>query len=145
MVEFDEIAVRNEMIEVLRQGFADYNDILKTEVQIDSEEPQETSFPCCIVSVINPVSEQKYDDDCGSFRKIRFSLECDLYAKELGNFTLSDSISKLSQTLVKIIIQKYPTFIVTRNASMPYRTDVKRRIIDFSCVYDVEDKIIYSN
>ena len=145
MVEFDEIALRNEFIEVMRNGFADYYDLLKTEVQVESEQPQEASFPCCIVRLVNPVSDQKYDDNRGSFRKIRFSLECDLYSNELEDFKLGDSIIKLSQLLIKIIITKYPTFVVTRNSAVPYRTDVKRRVVDFSCTYDIENKIIYSN
>ena len=145
MVEFDEIALRNEFIEVMRNGFADYYDLLKTEVQVESEQPQEASFPCCIVRLVNPVSDQKYDDNRGSFRKIRFSLECDLYSNELEDFKLGDSIIKLSQLLIKIIITKYPTFVVTRNSAVPYRTDVKRRVVDFACTYDIENKIIYSN
>ena len=36
MVEFDEIALRNEFIEVMREGFANYYDLLKTEVQVES-------------------------------------------------------------------------------------------------------------
>jgi hypothetical protein len=145
MVEFDEIALRNEFIEVMREGFANYYDILKTEVQVESEEPQEASYPCCIVSLVNAVSNQKYDDSRGSFRKIRFSLECDLYSNELEDFKLGDSIIKLSQLLIKIIIEKYPTFVVTRNSAVPFRTDVKRRVVDFACTYDIENKIIYSN
>ena len=113
MVEFDEIALRNEFIEVMREGFANYYDLLKTEVK-SSEEPQEASYPCCIVNLVNPISDQKYDDSNGSFRKIRFSLECDLYSNELDDFKLGDSIIKLSQLLIKIIITKYPTFVVTK-------------------------------
>lgn len=145
MVEFDEIALRNEFIEIIREGFTSYYDTLKTEVQVESEEPQETSFPCCIVNISNPVSDQKYDDSEGSFRKIRFSLECDLYSKELDDYKLGDSIIKLSQILIKIIITKYPTFVVTRNSAVPFRSDVKRRVVDFACTYDIENKIIYSN
>lgn len=145
MLEFDEIALRNEFMEVVRDGFSDYYDILKTEVQVESEEPQQASFPSCIVSIVNPISNQKYDDSDGTFRKIRFSLECDLYSKELEDFKLDDSIVKLSQLLIKIIVTKYPTFVVTRNSSVPYRTDVKRRVVDFACTYDIENKIIYSN
>ena len=145
MVEFDEIALRNEFIEVMREGFANYYDLLKTEVQVESEEPQKASYPCCIVNLVNPISDQKYDDSKGSFRKIRFSLECDLYSNELNDFKLGDSIIKLSQLLIKIIITKYPTFVVTRNSAVPFRTDVKRRVVDFACTYDIENKIIYSN
>ena len=145
MVEFDEIALRNEFIQVMRNGFADYYDLLKTEVQVESEQPQEASFPCCIVRLVNPVSDQKYDDNRGSFRKIRFSLECDLYSNALEDFKLGDSIIKLSLLLIKIIITKYPTFVVTRNSAVPYRTDIKRRVVDFACTYDIENKIIYSN
>ena len=145
MIEFDEIALRNEFIEIIREGFTSYYDTLKTEVQVESEEQQETSFPCCIVNISNPVSDQKYDDSEGSFRKIRFSLECDLYSKALDDYKLGDSIIKLSQILIKIIITKYPTFVVTRNSAVPYRTDVKRRVVDFACTYDIENKIIYSN
>ena len=145
MVEFDEIALRNEFIEIIREGFTSYYDTLKTEVQVKSEEQQKTSLPCCIVNISNPVSDQKYDDSEGSFRKIRFSLECDLYSNELDDFNLGDSIIKLSQLLIKIIITKYPTFVVTRNSAVPFRSDVKRRVVDFACTYDIENKIIYSN
>ena len=145
MVEFDEIAVRDEFIGEIREGFANYYDLLKTEVQTDSEEPQEASYPCCIVNIVNPISDQKYDDSNGSFGKIRFSLECDLYSKALDDYKLGDSIIILSQLLIKIIITKYPTFVVTRNSEVPFRTDVKRRVVDFACTYDIENKIIYSN
>lgn len=145
MIEFDEIALRNEFIEVMRENFANYYDLLKTEVYVDSSEPQEASYPCCIVNLVNPVSDQKYDDSNGTFRKIRFYLECDLYSKELDDFKLDDSIIKLSQLLIKIIITKYPTFVVTRNSAVPFRSDVKRRVVDFACTYDIENKIIYSN
>ena len=145
MVEFDESALRDEFIEIMREGFANYYDLLKTEVQVESEEPQEPSFPCCIVNLFNPISDKKYDDSNGSFRKIRFSLECDLYSNELEDFKLGDSIIKLSQLLIKIIITKYPTFVVTRNSAVPFRSDVKRRVVDFACTYDIENKIIYSN
>ena len=145
MVEFDEIALRDEFIEVMRENFANYYDLLKTEVYVDSSEPQEASYPCCIVNLVNPVSDQKYDDSNGTFRKIRFSLECDLYSKELDDFKLDDSIIKLSQLLIKIIITKYHTFVVTRNSAVPFRSDVKRRVVDFACTYDIENKIIYSN
>lgn len=145
MVEFDEIELRNEFIEIIREGFTSYYDTLKTEVQVKSEEPQEPSFPCCIVNLVNPISDQKYDDDRGSFRKIRFSLECKLSSNELDNFSLEDSIIILSRLLIKIIITKYPTFVVTRNSAVPFRSDVKRRVVDFACTYDIENKIIYSN
>lgn len=145
MVEFDEIALRNEFIEAIREGFAEEYDLLKTEVQVDSEEPQEPSFPFCLVSITNPVSDQKYDDSDGSYQIIRFSLECDLYSNALEGFSLNDSVIKLSQLLIKTIITKYPTFVVARNSIVPYRTDVKRRVIDFSCTYDIKNKIIYSN
>ena len=145
MVDFDEIALRNEFIKVMREGFANYYDLLKTEVQVESEEPQEASYPCCIVNLVNPISDQKYDDSEGSFRKIRFSLECDLYSNELDDFKLGDSIIKLSHLLIKIIITKYHTFVVPRNSAVPFRTDVKRRVVDFACTYDIENKIIYSN
>lgn len=145
MVEFDEIALRNEFIEVIREGFADYYDLLKTEVQVESEEPQEASYPCCIVSLVNPVADQKYDDSSGSFKFSRFSLECDLYSKALDDFKLGDSIIKLSQLLIKTIVTKYPTFVVTRNSAVPFRTDVKRRVVDFACTYDIKNKIIYSS
>jgi hypothetical protein len=129
----------------MREGFANYYDLLKTEVQVEREEPQQASYPCCIVNLVNPISDQKYDDSRGSFKKIRFSLECDLYSKEIGDYKLGDSVIKLSQLLIKIIISKYPTFVVTRNTAVPYRTDVKRRVVDFACTYDIENKIIYSN
>lgn len=147
MVEFDEIELRNEFINDIREGFAEYYDLLKAEVQVESNNMQEVTFPCCLVKLVNPISDQKYDDSDGSYQKIRFSLECDLYSKELEYFSVEDSVIKLSQLLIKIIISKYPTFVVTRNSNIPYRakTDVKRRIVDFACTYDVKNKIIYSN
>jgi hypothetical protein len=145
MVEFDEIALRNEFIDTIRDGFADYYDLLNTEVQVESQEPQEASYPCCLVSLVNPVSQQQYDDSNGSFQIIRFSLECDLYSNLIEGFNLGDSIIKLSQLLIKIIITKYPNFVVTRNSAVPFRTDIKRRVVDFACTYDVKNKIIYSN
>jgi hypothetical protein len=119
--------------------------LLKTEVQVESEEPQEASYPCCLVSISNPVSDTRYDDSEGSYRIIRFSLECDLFSNELEDFKLGDSIIKLSQLLIQIIITKYPTFVVTRNSTAPFRTNIKRRVIDFACTYDIENKVIYSN
>ena len=145
MVEFDEIALRNEFIDTIRDGFAKYYETLKTEVQVESEESQQASYPCCLVSLLNPISQPQYDDSNGSFQIIRFSLECDLFSNELDGFNLADSIIKLSQLLIKIIITKYPNFVVTRNSAVPFRTDVKRRVVDFACTYDIENKIIYSN
>lgn len=145
MVEFNEITLRDEFIDTIRSGFDEEHDLLKTEVYVDSEEPQESSFPCCIVSITNPVSDQKYDDSNGSYQIIRFSLECDLYSNQLEGFKLNDSVIKLSQLLIKTIINKYPNFVVTRNSAVPYRTDIKRRVVDFACTYDIKNKIIYSN
>ena len=145
MVQFDEIELRNEFIDKIREGFANYYELLKTEVQVESEEPQQATFPCCLVSIVNPVSEQKYDDSKGSFQIIRFSLECDLYSNELEDYKLGDSIIKLSQILINIVLSNYQNFVVTRNSAVPYRTDVKRRVIDFACTYDTQNKIIYSN
>lgn len=145
MVRFNKIGLRNEFIDVIREGFANYYDLLKTEVQVESEEQQEASYPCCIVSIVNPISDQKYDDSSGSFRKVRLSLECDLCSKQLDDFSLGDSIDLLSEILIQTIITKYPNFVVTRNSLVPYRTDVKRLVVDFACTYDIENKIIYSN
>lgn len=145
MIEFDEIALRNEFITTIREGFAQHYDKLKAEVFVDSSEPQEPSFPCCIVNLVNPIADQKYDDSDGSFKKIRLSLECSIFSQELEDYKLDDSIIILSQLLIKIIISKYPTFIVTRNSGVPYRIDTKRRVVDFACTYDIQNKIIYSN
>ena len=145
MVEFDEIELRNEFMNTIREGFASYYELLGTEVQVESEEPQEASFPCCIVKIVDPVSQQRYDDSSGSFQIIRFSLECDLYSNMLEGYTLGDSVTKLSQLLIKTIISKYPNFVVTRNSQVPFRTDIKRRVVDFACTYDIKNKIIYSN
>lgn len=144
-IGFDEIAVRNEFMSKISEIFANEYDLIGTEVSIISSIDQEASFPCCVVKIVNPVSNTKYDDSRGSFRKVKFSLECDLYSKELGKYSREDSVILLSQILIKGLINKYHTFVVTRNNSVPYRTDVKRRVVDFSCTYDVETKIIYSN
>lgn len=145
MVEFDEIELRNEFLNAIREGFAEYYDLFETEVQVESEEPQEASFPCCLVRLVSPVSDQKYDDSGGSFQIIRFSLECDLFSNALGDYTATDSVTKLSQMLIKIVLSKYHNFVVTRNNQVPFRSDVKRRVVDFACTYDIKNKIIYSN
>ena len=145
MIEFDEIELRNEFINTIREGFAEYYDLLGAEVQVESEEPQEATFPCCIAKLVNPISDQKYDNSSGSYQIIRFSLECDLYSNRIADYTATDSITKLSQLLIKIIISKYPTFVVTRNSQVPFRVDIKRRVVDFACTYDIKNKIIYSN
>lgn len=145
MIEFDEIELRDEFIDIIRNGFAEIYDVIKTDVYVDSEETQSSSFPCCFVNIISPISNRKYDDDRGTYRMISFSLECDLYTKALDGYSLSDSVIKLSQALIKIVVSKYPNFIVTRATNVPFKTDTKRRIIDFACTYDVEKKIIYSN
>lgn len=144
-VGFNEIAVRNGFMSKITEIFANEYDLLGTEVVVGTSIDQEPSFPCCIVRIVNPVANTAYDDSAGSFRKINFSLECDLYSKELENFSLEDSVIALSQILIQGMIEKYHTFVVTRNMSVPYRTDVKRRVVDFACTYDVENKIIYSN
>lgn len=145
MVEFDEIELRNEFIETIRNGFAEYYDLLGVEVQVESEEPQEASFPCCITRIVSPVSDKKYDDSEGSFKIIRLSLECDLFSDKIADYSATDSVTKLSQMLIQIILSKYHNFVVTRNNAVPFRTDVKRRVVDFACTYDIKNKIIYSN
>ena len=145
MVEFDEIELRNEFIETIRNGFAEYYDLLGVEVQVESEEPQEASFPCCITKIVNPISDKRYDDGDSSFNVIRFSLECDLFSDGIADYSATDSVTKLSQMLIQIILSKYKNFVVTRNNAVPFRTDVKRRVVDFACTYDIKNKIIYSN
>ena len=145
MVEFDEIAIRNYFINEIQEVFANEYDLIGTEVEVSAWERQETTFPCCIVSLINPIGVERYDDSRGSFRFVNFSLNCDLYSNELGEYSLEDSVIKLSQILIKGIIEKYGTFVVTRNSSVPFRTDVKRRNVTFRCTYDNVNKIIYSN
>ena len=107
MVEFDEIELRNEFIETIRNGFAEYYDLLGVEVQVESEEPQEASFPCCITKIVNPISDKRYDDGDNSFNVIRFSLECDLFSDAIDDYSATDSVAKLSQMLINIILSKY--------------------------------------
>lgn len=145
MIEFDEISIRNEFIKLIREIFAGEYDLLGTEVQVEAFEPQEASFPICLVSLLNPISVQRYDDSDGSFGYVDFSLNCELFSNELNELPLEDSIVKLSQILIKGVLEKYPSFIITRNNSVPFRTDVLRRVVTFHCVYDNANKIIYSN
>lgn len=145
MLEFNEIEIRNNFISDIIEVFEKEYDLIGTEVGVYSFVNQETTFPCCIVSLLNPISVEKYDDSEGSFRFVNFSLNCDLYSNELEDFNLEDSVIKLSQILIKGIIEKYGTFVVTRNSDVPFRTDVHRRTITFRCTYDNINKIIYSN
>lgn len=145
MVEFDQIKIRNEFIDVIKAVFKEEYDTIGSEVDVYSYIPQEASFPCCIVSILNPVSTERYDDSDGSYRFVTFSVDCDLYSKQLDNFDLEDSIIKLSQILIKGLLSSYPNLVVTRNNALPYKTDAFRRAVSFRCVYDNKQNIIYSN
>lgn len=146
MFEFDEIAIRDEFIAHIQEVFAKEYDLIGSEVYVGSSfEGEHASFPCCIVSLIEPTSAEKYADSSGTFNFVNFSLNCDLYSNKLDNFSLEDSVIKLSQILIKGMLEKFKTFVVTRNTSVPYRTDIKRRTVTFRCTYDNKNKIIYSN
>ena len=144
MIEFDELAIRNAFIKDIEEIFADEYATIGTEVIVSASDSQETTFPCCLVNLLNPLSNERYDANDGSFRYVDFSLNCDLYSNALENNTATDSVIRLSQILIKGILTKYGTFVVTRNNDVPFRTDVKRRTVTFRCTYDNENKIIYS-
>lgn len=143
--KFDEISFRNEFINALKEIFANEYDTLQTEVEVIDNENQESTFPCCVVSVLNPLSNEIYDDSEGTFQKISVSINLDLYSKKLDNFSLSDSIIILSRIALNGLLYKFPNIIVSRNSNAPYRTDVLRRTLTFRMVYDIREKIIYSN
>lgn len=145
MKQFDERAIRNAFMSDIKAIFDNANNTIKESVSVLSSNYQPATFPCCVVKILNPVSDTKYDDTNGTYRKIRLSLSCDLYSKELDDYSLEDSVIILSQILIKGFIQKYGTFTVTRNNDVPYRSDVARRNVVFICTYDVEENIIYSN
>lgn len=145
MLSFDEIAIRNEFIEHIKEVFNKQYDIIGSEVEVAPRESQDATFPCCLVNLIEPVSAENYADSGGTFQFVNFSLNCDLYSKELNNFSIDDSIIKLSNILINGILEKYSNLIVTRNSNVPFRTDTLRRTITFRCTYDSKNKIIYSN
>lgn len=145
MVEFDEIAIRNEFIAHIQQVFANEYALIGCEVEVSPRESQNASFPCCLVNLIEPTSAEAYADSDGAFNYINFSLNCDLFSKEIEGFSLDDSIIKLSQILIKGILEKYSNLVVTRNSIVPFRSDTLRRTITFRCTYDNKNKIIYSN
>ena len=145
MVEFDEIAIRNEFIAHIQEVFAKEYDLIGSEVEVAPRESQEATYPCCLVNLIEPVSAERYSDSDGTFNYINFSLNCDLYSNKINDFSLDDSIIKLSQILIKGILEKYSNLVVTRNNLVPFRTDILRRTVTFRCTYDNKNKIIYSN
>lgn len=143
--KFDEISFRNQFIDALKEIFANEYDTLQTEVEVLDNENQKSTFPCCVVSIINPLSNGTYDDSEGSFQKITLSLNIDFYSKKLDNFSLTDSVIKLSQIALNGLLIKYPNIIITRNSNVPYRVDALRRTITGRMLYDVQNNIIYSN
>jgi hypothetical protein len=145
MIEFDEIAIRNEFISHIEEVFSKEYDLIGGEVQVGPRESQNATFPCCLVNLIEPTSAEPYADSDGTFNYINFSLNCDLFTNQIEGFTLDDSIIKLSQILIKGILQKYSNLVVTRNSDVPFRSDVFRRTVTFRCTYDNKNKIIYSN
>lgn len=145
MVEFDEIALRDGYIEDIREIFNKEYNLLGQEVYVDSEFNQEASFPSCVVSILSPTSAERYADSSGTYQYINLSLNCDLYSQKLDNYSLEDSVIKLSQILIKGILEKYSNFIVARNSAVPFRVDTKRRTVTFRFTYDNKNKIIYSN
>lgn len=145
MVEFDEIAIRDGFIGDIQEIYNNEYDLIGSEVFVDKEFNQEAGFPSCLVSILEPTSNERYADSSGTYQYINFSLNCDLYSDKLDNFSLEDSVIKLSQILIKGILEKYSNFVVTRNSGVPFRVDVKRRTVTFRCAYDNKNKIIYSN
>lgn len=142
---FDEISLRNEFINALKDIFADEYDTLLTEVEVFSSENQNSTFPSCVVSILNPTSNERYDDSEGSFQTINFSVNLDLYSNKLDNYNLDDSVIILSQIAINGLLTKYSNLVVTRNNRVPFRTDVFRRTVTLRGVYNIQHKIIYSN
>ena len=142
---FDEIAIRNEFISHIKEAFAKEIDLIGCDVEVAPRERQEATFPCCLVNIIEPTSNERYADSDGTFNYVSFSLNCDLFSGEIEGYSLDDSIIKLSQILINGILKKYSNLVITRNSVVPFRTDILRRTITFRCVYDNKNKIIYSN
>jgi hypothetical protein len=142
---FDMISLRDEFIGAIREIFANEYDTLNSEVEILTNENQKASFPSCVVKIINPITDKRYVDSDDTYNIISLSLNCDLYSKELEDFSLEDSVIMLSQILINGILKKYKNFEVTRNSEVPYRSDTKRITVTFLFDYDNKNKIIYSN
>lgn len=145
MVKFDEIAIRDEFIANIQEVFAKEYDLIKSEVEVAPRESQEATYPCCIVKLLEPTSNEKYADNSSTYNMINFSLNCDIFSNKLEDFTLDDSIITLSQILIEGILEKHKNFVVARNADVPFRSDILRRTVSFRCTYDNINKIIYSN
>lgn len=145
MVEFNEIELRDSFIKDIQEIYNQAYDVLASEVYVNKRFSQEASFPACVVSILEPTSAERYADSNGTYQFINLSLNCDLYSNELETFSLDDSVIKLSQILIKGILEKYRNFVVTRNSAVPFRTDVFRRNVTFRFTYDHINKIIYSN
>lgn len=142
---FNEIQVRDFFIDFIKEVYNENYDILNTEVSVIPSENQEPSFPSVIVSVINPTSNTKYVDNESTYNKINLSINCEIVSKKLDNYTLEDSIIILKDILIGGVLQKISTLSVTRDNNVPYRTDAKRRIVTFGCVYDTINNKFYLN
>ena len=145
MVEFDEIALRDSFIADIQEIYNEAYDLIGSEVYVGKKFNQEASFPCAIISILEPTSAERYADSSGTYQYINLSLNCNIYSNELENFSLEDSVIKLKQILIKGILTKYSNFVVTRDSDVPFRTDVSRRNVTFRFTYDHINKIIYSN
>lgn len=142
---FNQISLRNEFIDDIKEIFGNAYDLLKEEVEVTPKENQEASLPSCVVKILNPITDKRYVDSDNSYNIISLSLNCDLYSKELSDFSLEDSVVILSQILIDGILKKYKSFEVSRNSEVPYRSDTKRITVTFLFDYDNLNKIIYSN
>lgn len=146
MYIFDELALRNAFIGDIKSIYNKYYDYLKCEVDVIASNSQQPSYPCVVVSLINPRSAERYDDNDGSYRFVDVSLDCEINTKELQDYSLEDSVIVLKQLLQGELTNKYKTLVVTRDSDAPsVIDDTKRRIVTFRFTYDNKNKVIYSN
>lgn len=145
MKEFDVLSIRDTFKNDIQEIFSNAYDTLQNEVDVITFNEQETTYPCCLVDVLNPISAERYNDNDSTFNYIDLSLNCELYSKSLNDYNNKDAVIKLSQILINGLLTKYPTLVVTRNDNAPFRDDVSRRVVSFRCTYDNDKNRVYSN
>jgi hypothetical protein len=142
---FNELSLRDEFVDYIQNYFNEKKDEIRSDFYVYKTNKQATTFPCCTVKILSPVSANGYGDSDGEYNKVAFSVEFNLYTKGHADFSAEDSLSILSSYLLSGITSKYSPLKVSANAEIPYKTNTKRKNIVLYGIYDVLDNIIYSN
>ncbi len=145
MANFEEIAFRNQFKKCIEEIFAENYDTINSAVEVFTENDQEPTYPCCLISILNPLSADRHSDSDGTYNFIDFTLNCELYSMQLDDYSKKDAIIKLSQILINGILSKFGTFSVTRNQDVPFQSNVARRVVSFAGTLDTNKNIIYNN